>query len=187
MIITGAVILGEVPNRLGVLGILITCIGGYVLNLDMGRFNFKDPFLAIIREKGSWLMLIVAFIFSFAAVVGKKGILHSSPLFFTISFFVAFNLTIIFGLLAVGKIQIKTYTVAPGKGIIAGTLLFLHAVSHGFAISLTKAAYMISIKRLSILFGVIFGAVFFQERNIGIRLAGATLMLSGAALIILRG
>ena len=187
MIITGAIILGEIPNRFGIVGILVTCIGGYVLNIDMGRFKFRDPFIAIIKEKGSWLMLIVAFIFSFAAVVGKKGILHSSPLYFTISFFVAFNLTVITGLLAVRKIHLKTYTVDPGKGLVAGILLFLHAISHGFAISLTKAAYMISIKRLSILFGVIFGAVIFKERNIRVRLAGATLMLSGAALIILRG
>ena len=187
MIITGAMILGEIPNRFGIVGILVTCIGGYVLNIDMGRFKFRDPFIAIIKEKGSWLMLIVAFIFSFAAVVGKKGILHSSPLYFTISFFVAFNLIIIICLLAVKKIHLKTYTVQPGKGLVAGTLLFLHAISHGFAISLTKAAYMISIKRLSILFGVIFGAVIFKERNIRFRLAGATLMLSGAALIILRG
>ena len=187
MIITGAIILGEIPNRFGIVGILITCFGGYVLNIDIGRFNFRDPFIAIIREKGSWLMLIVAFIFSFAAVVGKKGIFHSSPLYFTISFFVAFNLTIIICLLAVRKIHLKTYTVDPGKGLVAGILLFLHAVSHGFAISLTKAAYMISIKRLSILFGVIFGAVIFKEKNIRVRLAGATLMLSGAALIILRG
>ena len=187
MIITGAMILGEIPNRFGILGILVTCIGGYVLNIDMGRFNYRDPFIAIIKEKGSWLMLIVAFIFSFAAVVGKKGILHSSPLYFTISFFVAFNIIVIICLIAVGKINLKTYTVHPGKGLVAGTLLFLHAISHGFAISLTKAAYMISIKRLSILFGVIFGAVIFKERNIRVRLAGATLMLSGAALIILRG
>ena len=187
MIVTGAIVLGEIPNRFGIVGILITCIGGYVLNIDVGRFNFRDPFIAIIREKGSWLMLIVAFIFSFAAVVGKKGILHSSPLYFTISFFVAFNLTVIIGLLAVRKIHLKTYAADPGKGLVAGVLLFLHAISHGFAISLTKAAYMITIKRLSILFGVIFGAVIFHERNIRVRLAGATLMLSGAALIILRG
>jgi drug/metabolite transporter (DMT)-like permease len=187
MIITGAMILGEMPTRWGVIGILTTCFGGYVLNLDMAKLSFRDPFVAIFRERGSWLMLIVAFIFSFAAVVGKKGILHSSPLYFTISFFVAFNLTIVIGLLAVGRIHLQTYTVQPGKGLIAGMLLFLHAISHGFAISLTKAAYMISIKRLSILFGVVFGAVVFKEQNIAVRLAGATLMLSGAVLIIMKG
>jgi drug/metabolite transporter (DMT)-like permease len=143
--------------------------------------------MAVFREKGSWLMLIVAFIFSFAAVVGKQGILHSSPLYFTLTFFVAFNLTILFLLLVLHKIRLQTYTDQPGKGLIAGLLLFLQAICHGYAISLTNAAYMISIKRLSILFGVIFGAVVFKEHNIGARLAGAAFMLSGAVLIIIKG
>ena len=132
-------------------------------------------------------MMIVAFIFSFAAVVGKQGILHSSPIYFTVTFFVAFNLTVLIILLASRRIRLQTYSNQPGKGLVAGTLLFLQAVGHGYAISLTKAAYMISIKRLSILFGVIFGALVFKEHNIGARLTGAVLMLSGAVLIILKG
>lgn len=187
MIATGAVVLNEMPNRWGIVGILITCLGGYVLNLELARPNFRDPVMAVFREKGSWIMLIVAFLFSFAAVVGKQGILHSSPLFFTFTFFIAFNLAILIFLLALRKIRLQTYTDQPGKGLIAGSLLFLQAVCHGYAISLTKAAYMISIKRLSILFGVIFGAVVFKEHNIGVRLAGAALMLSGAVLIIIKG
>jgi hypothetical protein len=78
MIITGALILDEMPNLWGIIGIFTTCLGGYVLNLDPARPSLWAPFKAVFRETGSWLMLIVAFIFSFAAVVGKQGILHSS-------------------------------------------------------------------------------------------------------------
>jgi drug/metabolite transporter (DMT)-like permease len=46
---------------------------------------------------------------------------------------------------------------------------------------------MISLKRLSILFGVLYGAAVFKEKNIGVRLIGATLMLSGSVLIALKG
>jgi len=46
---------------------------------------------------------------------------------------------------------------------------------------------MISIKRLSILFGLLYGALIFKEQNIGVRLTGATLMLSGAVLIVIKG
>lgn len=187
MIVTGVMILGEMPNRWGVIGILIACCGGYILNLDPGRFNLLDPLTAVFKEKGSWLMLIVAFLFSFAAVVGKLGISHSSPLFFTLTFFVLFNSMILLFLTAMRRIQLRTYKTQPIRGLIAGILLFLQAVCHGYAISLTKAAYMISIKRFSILFGVIFGAVVFKEQNIPVRLTGAALMLSGAVLIIIKG
>jgi drug/metabolite transporter (DMT)-like permease len=179
--------LDEIPNIWGVFGIFITCIGSYVLNMETGSVSIADPIKAIIREKGSWMMLIVAFIFSFAAVIGKKAILHSSVLFFQVSFFLCFNSIVVLSLWYFRKIRLQTFKTAPLRGIIAGGLFSAHVFLHGFAIALTKAAYMISVKRLSILIGILYGGFFFHERNIIIRFCGAVLMLSGAVLIILKG
>jgi drug/metabolite transporter (DMT)-like permease len=187
MILTGSLLLNELPNSWGVVGILTTCIGSYILNLDAKQRRLTAPIRAVFKESGSWMMLIVAFIFSIAAVVGKKGILHSSPLFFTMSFFAVFNPTFVLLLWLFGRIRLATYAEMPLKGLTAGCLLFVHALCHGFAISLTKAAYMISIKRLSILFGVIYGGLIFKESQIILRFTGAALMLSGALVIILKG
>ena len=52
-------------------------------------------------------------------------------------------------------------------------------VTHLKAISLIEVSYMVSVKRLSILFGVIYGVMFFEETNIKERLLGATVMVSG--------
>jgi len=106
MIFTGFVFLGETPNLWGLAGIFITCIGGYVLNLETGRNSFWAPIKAVFKETGSWLMLIVALLFSFSAVIGKKGILHSSPLFFTMTFFAALSFLTLLVLLALGKIHL---------------------------------------------------------------------------------
>jgi uncharacterized membrane protein len=46
---------------------------------------------------------------------------------------------------------------------------------------------MISIKRFSVLFGIVYGGVFFKEKNIVIRFCGAMFMLSGAILITIKG
>jgi drug/metabolite transporter (DMT)-like permease len=46
---------------------------------------------------------------------------------------------------------------------------------------------MIAIKRLSVLFGVIYGGVLFREAHMRIRLFGAVLMLAGTVLILLFG
>ncbi|MEZ4551110.1 MAG: hypothetical protein R2860_06745 [Desulfobacterales bacterium] len=51
---------------------------------------------------------------------------------------------------------------------------------------MTKAAYMVSVKRLSIVFGVIFGGLVFREENFPMRLLGAVLMFSGAVVILLK-
>lgn len=187
MILTGYLFLDEIPNSWGGLGILITCLGSYVLNFETRKMNLLAPFQAVFKETGSWLMLIVSFLFSFAAVLGKKAILHSSVLFFTFSFFLSLNLFLFILLRALRKIHLKAFKNLPVKGIVAGCLLFLHAVFHGWAISITKAAYMISVKRFSVLFGIVYGGVLFKERNIVIRFCGAMFMLSGAILITLKG
>ena len=187
MIFTGYVFLGEIPNTWGLAGIVITCIGGYVLNLESGRHSFWAPIKAVFKETGSWLMLIVALLFSFSAVIGKKGILHSSPLFFTMTFFAALSFLTLVVLLALGKIHLKTFRDDWAKGMVAGALFFVHALSHGFAISMVKASYMISVKRLSALIGIIYGGLFFNEKYVAVRLMGAGLMVAGAVLITIWG
>jgi len=187
MIFTGFVFLDEIPNLWGLAGIIVTCIGGYALNLKSGKHSFLDPIKAVFKETGSWLMLIVALIFSFGAVIGKKGIMHSSPLFFTMIFFAVLSFMTVATLLILGKIRMSTLRDDWEKGMVAGVLFFIHCLAHGFAISMVKASYMISVKRLSALIGIIYGRLFFKEKNIAVRFAGACLMLVGAVLITVWG
>ena len=67
--------------------------------------------------------------------------------------------------------------------MVLATLIF----SHTAAISLIQAAYMLSVKRSSLLFGVLFGAVVFKEENIRQRLLGAAIMMCGVLIIGLFG
>ena len=187
MIPTGYLFLGELPGFWGMIGIATVCAGSYVLNIDAKRWSLFDPFKAVFRETGSWIMLIVAFLFSFSSVVGKLAIMHSSVMFFQMSFFATLGilLTILFGL--AGRLSLRRMAASPGQGAVAGVLLYLHIFFHGFAIAMTKAAYMISIKRMSILVGVIYGGWFFHEENIVIRFAGSLMMVAGAGIILIAG
>jgi drug/metabolite transporter (DMT)-like permease len=187
MIATGYLFLDEVPNLWGVSGILTTCIGGYILNFEPGAGSIAAPFKAIVAETGSWLMLIVAFLYSITAVIGKGGILHSSPLFFTMSFFAVMNICLFVWLALLKKVNPREFRRRPLKGLIAGSLFYLHALFHGYAISLINAAYMISIKRFSILISMFYGGLIFKESHITMRFLGAALMLGGAIIIIIKG
>lgn len=187
IILTGALFLGEVPRGRGLLGILIVCVGGYILNIDPQRWHLISPIQAIFKETGSWLMLIVSFLFGFGAVIGKKGILASSPLFFNLWFFAAFNICLLAALRLGGKIRFRDFAERPMAGLAAGLLYFLHAVFHCLAIVRVKAAYMIAVKRLSILVSVVYGKYVFGERHITIRFTGAVFMVIGTAVISLFG
>lgn len=58
-------------------------------------------------------------------------------------------------------------------------------ITHVVAASLIQMAYMVSVKRTSLLFGVLLGALLFKETHIGQRLAGAAIMLAGFAMVAL--
>jgi drug/metabolite transporter (DMT)-like permease len=186
MIVTGFVFLSEIPNRWGASGIFIVCLGSYILNLDIQNWSLLAPIKAVFKETGSWMMLMVALMYSFAAVIGKLAIIHSSPFFFAFTFFIVLNTCILVFMTALGLITLRFLLQAPITGFVAGLLLFCHALFHNWAIALTKAAYMISVKRLSVLFGVIYGGLFFKESHIWMRLGGSLLMLAGAVVIILK-
>lgn len=66
-------------------------------------------------------------------------------------------------------------------GLLSGTGL----VCQMTAVSLTLVAYVISIKRISAIFGVIFGYLIFKEKGIKERLLGAIIMVLGVAIITL--
>jgi len=187
MILTGFLVLDEMPNIWGILGIVVICAGGYTLNIGPAKHALLAPLKAVFRETGSWLMLIVAFAYSLGAVFGKQAIMHSTPLFFSITFFTIMNILLVTGFQIFGKIKLQTFWTQKQKGIVAGLLFFAHVLLHGFAISLTKAAYMISVKRFSVVLGLIYGGVIFKEKNIAVRTIGTLLMVAGAVLITIWG
>jgi drug/metabolite transporter (DMT)-like permease len=158
-----------------------------VLNITPSDYTPLEPFKAFYREKGSRIMLLVSFMYSLAAVIGKKAILHSSVMLFTITFFLTLNILAILIMEAAGRGTVNRLLRKPYEGSVAGVLFFIHLVCHGWAVSMTKAVYMIAVKRMSILFGVLYGAVLFKEKHFMYRFTGAALMIAGATIISLKG
>jgi uncharacterized membrane protein len=58
---------------------------------------------------------------------------------------------------------------------------------HLMAIRLIYVSYMIAIKRSSLLFGIVFGVVFFKEKGLKKKLIGGVLMVLGILIITFRG
>ncbi len=186
MIITGAIILGEHLKTTGILGILLIVIGSYCLHMEGAKMGLAAPFKAIFQEKGSVLMLLVAFIYSITSVLGKLAIKHSNPLFFACFYF------IIHGLFATGIITLflklnplTILTKSPKGVLLVGLSQSAMVITHMWAISLAPAAYMIAVKRLSVLFGVLIGCIFFKEEGLAFRSLGAAIMVAGVFLICL--
>ena len=132
-------------------------------------------------------MLVVAFLFSFAAVIGKKAILHSSPLFFVFFFFLVFNITTLLLLAFTCRCRWQQLLRKRWQGIWLGGLLVLHVGCHGLAIAIANAVYMVAVKRSSIVFSVMLSWIFLHEEQAIIRGLGTLLMFAGVLLITFRG
>lgn len=183
IILTGWLILGETVTLVGVLGILCIVIGAYFLYLSHMKTGLWEPFKAIFREPGSRLMLLVSFIYSITSTLGKLAILHSSPYFFGISYYIVFTLFMLSFLPAVRGARAVTLLKNPVRGLIVGAVMSIMVFSHMLSISMVQAVYMVSVKRMSIIFGVLYGAWLFKETRITERLAGAVIMIIGIFLI----
>lgn len=186
--LTGYVGLGEQVSPGGIAGIVLILAGSYALNVDFRKPHPLGPVRAAIREKGSNLMMVVAFIYACTTVFDKLAIVHSSPLTYGAYFYIFFS-PILFLLCRAGKRIPEGFFRKEDrmKAVGAGVLLFIEAMSHVLALSLVKAAYMIALKRQSILFSVIYGKFIFKESNMVARLTGAVLMVAGTVLIALLG
>lgn len=183
MILTGRIVLGEVIGPIGLSGIFLTVAGSYFLNISEARTSPLEPFRAIFREPGSRLMLLVSLIYSLTSTIGKLGALHSSPAFFGVTYFSAIALFSVMPVPYIPGASLKCLRDAPFSGFAVGLATAFMVLSHMMAITRIEAAYMITMKRTSLLFGILYGWWLFGEKNIWQRFTAALIMLAGALLI----
>jgi len=185
IILVSYVILGEKVSVTGGIGIFLIATGSYTLNIHKARQSVLGPVKAIFREKGSMMMIGVALIFSVTSSLGKMAITNSSPVFFGSFYFIL--LTVFFTPIALhknrGRLTITRKDIVP-LGAIGITYSFM-IMFHMLAMSMTNVAYMISVKRTSLLFSILYGHLLFKEEKIAEKAIGGTIMLVGFLLIIL--
>jgi len=179
-------LLGEEVSPAGAAGILLIAAGGYILNIDTVRRGLFEPVRSIIRDRGALLMIAVALLYSITSSLGKMAITHSSPLFFGASYFIALNIAFLPIALLKGRGSLEGFVKA-GKYrqlFYPGVFYALMIITHMEAMNLTKVAYMISVKRTSLLMSVMYGYFLFQEKHMKGRFVGALLMFIGFVLVV---
>jgi len=185
LLITSPLMLGEFPAPLGIAGVLLIVFGSYLLNISRINDGLLGPFKALLKKKGPKIMLLVAFLFSITSNIDKIGVQNSSPIFwaFSINIFVMLALIpLIFFKSKHDFSAVKTdFKILFPIGLFSALTIIFQMI----AISLTLVAYVISIKRVSVVLGVIWGRFFFKEKGVKERLFGTTVMVSGVVLITL--
>lgn len=184
LLITSPLMVNEFPQPLGIVGIFVSVVGSYILNLNKRNKGFFEPLLSIGKEKGPREMLLVAIIWSITSNLDKIAVNNANPILyiFALTASILVFLTII---LVIKSISFKT--IFKNTPILApiGLCLGLSGICQMIAISMTIVPNVIAIKRTSALFSVFWGKAFFKEENIKERLLGSAIMVLGVICIVL--
>ena len=183
-------VLGERLNRWGVVGTLMIALGCYVLGLGAdgrGKTGVLAPLKALAKEPGARLMLMVAAIYSLTAALYKSAILHSGALFFGTLYPLAVT-----GLMVSAypwnRVRLRPSLKSHGGWwVVLGLCSVLSYLCLAGGMELAPAAYLVAVKRLSLLLSVLLGGLWLKERPFLPRVLGAGLMCAGVGLIALRG
>jgi drug/metabolite transporter (DMT)-like permease len=183
LLIIPSLVLGEQLTPVGILGVILVALGTYTLQLNRVKSGWLEPWLAIFKNRGSFYMLIVAICYALTATLGKLAIQHSSPLIMAIFYFALLAIGYTPFVLLRSKGRLRLLAAEPAAFIQIGLAMALMAITHFSAIGMIQVAYMISIKRLSLLFAILYGIFWFKEQNLKERLAGGLIIIAGATCI----
>ena len=177
--ITSMIILGEYPSLLGLTGILLIAVGSFMIFKTRG-----------VREesnlKGIIYMSIATVIYAFTTTISKECVIIANPFTFALLYYplistaMAIPVVILYNKEQIRDLLKKTIN---RESLLCGFFLAVSIITHFLAISLTKASYMIAVKRTSLLFSVIMGHYLLKESEFKNRLAGSILMILGLLFI----
>ena len=173
-------------SLVGVAGIVLVACGAYAINLHTIGNGILEPIRSIGKERGSIIMIFLAVIFSITSVLAKKGVMVSSPLFFSVVYLITLSLALIPVVLIMGPGARETEhrIIVDWKWLaLIGLFGLISYLAHFFAVIHVEVAYMIAVKRTMPLFGIIFGKIFFDEPHFRQRMAAGALMVAGVLVI----
>jgi uncharacterized membrane protein len=182
---TAFLVLGERLSYSGLTGIVLIVIGAYVLNVGRLRQGLLAPIAAIAREPGSRLMVIVALLYSITALLGKMAAQRAGPLLFAAIYTVIVVLALTPAVLRNSRPALLRKAFRNPWFLAMGPCYGLMMLCHLNAIVLVEASYMISVKRCSLLFGIVFGRLIFKEAGFRERISGGLVMIAGILCIAL--
>lgn len=186
-ILTGWLLLGETVSAGGLAGILLVTAGAWGLNLEHAGWHPRTwlrPFRAMLARRGARLMLMVAAIYAVTAALGKGAVGYMDGAAFGALYFIVLG-GCAFLYFALWRPAAARGALAAGKAawLVAGLLAFM-VVTHFMALAQAGTAYMIAVKRTSVLFGILLGAWVFREDRLTQHLGAALMMVAGVALIV---
>jgi drug/metabolite transporter (DMT)-like permease len=179
-----AVLLGQVPRPVVLVGALAIVLGGYVLGTSTSGApgSVLAPLLALARDRGARLMLAACLLSGLNALVDRLGVHASSAPLWAASVITGWLLIFLPRLHHRGRMGALTQL--PWRWVaLVGGVAATGSVAYAWSVAHLDVAVAVALKQTSILLSVLLGSALLGEGRLVLRLSGATLVALGAALV----
>lgn len=189
LVMTSFVMLGVAPNVGGLVGILFVVAGVYYSSVN-GRHDLFHPIQQMFKNPGSRAMLGTVALWSITNNLEKISLRSASPAFLTVmQAGIMFTILSVYLLIQPRKRRLKRgeQVIKKWGWHIAAIAVFalLAAFFQMQAMALVNPSYVLSVRRLDVLFTVVFAGLFLHEKHILKRFKGAIIAVIGVAIIYL--
>ena len=189
-LLLAVVLIGEVPNLFGLVGVALIVAGSYFVIDRVPGQGHRSAFRQFTREPGVQLRFSALICSAAESVFLKRALLLSSP----ITTFLVWTV-LCFAIAATAAVLLRRDVVTEVRRLRSDwrTVLWLAATTALMQLTtlLTfgtlQVGYSLALFQLSTLVTVYLGHRYFQERNIRRRLLGSLVMVIGAMLIVTLG
>lgn len=180
--------LGEVPTVAGLLGILLSAVGVYLLNVQKSRISFWAPVRELFVDRGLRYTLLAALFYAPSVILIKLVILHSDVYFANLMGYLAASLMVL-PLALRRSTQHFVHIPRHWPSFLAmGLFAALTSICHSLAYELTLTSYVEAVKQTEILFALAIGyLVFHEQARVRAILPGSVTIMAGMVLLRLGG
>ncbi len=184
-------ILDDKYSWYGLGGVFLVVAGSFIILKSANSYGEEKLKVDQLKVKKSsdmkavFMMILSSLIYSFTSVIGRYLALHIDPIFFGSTYMLSNSIIFSAIFLSLQKEKVRLIKlIKPDKlSLLIGATMGIAVITHFAAISKIETAYMIAIKRTSILFSVVLSKFFLQDKEFRKRFEGALLMLLGVMII----
>lgn len=180
--------LREMLDHRSIVGIVLIVFGSYLLQIKHIKEGLLTPIKKLFEHKGVQMAFGANLLFSITPTFQKIAIQHTFP---QVPPFVSlvglFSMMILYSFVVKKKSKkvIKSIKINIKLLLVGGLLASIAQAFAYIAFSKGNLGPVTAVFKFSMIFVVLWGWIFFKEKNIKERLLGSTVMLIGVALLVL--
>jgi drug/metabolite transporter (DMT)-like permease len=189
--IGGALLFGEHPSALAMLGIVLVVLGLYFVGLRKGH-SALEPIRAFTNSRASWIALLATLFWTVTSLTHKVGIAEVGPMPWATALTLGSAVALAVALPFVARSRDGVgMPREPGSWtwfvVLAGISFAVQQFGLHNALRRSQAGYVMAVVSTSILIATVIGVLVLREQGGSHRITGAMLVSSGVALIAVFG